>query len=174
MATAEQPALSVADLFAQKEARRRQDKAAEEQLKRKQQEELSDFKRRLDEFQVTPEQVTAVLDRIRRAFERGETELLLTSFPSSFCSDSGRAIINAGAPPINKPKKEDKAAAEAREPEWLATLPAGARQVYDYWKAYLKPGGFAFTARIVDYPGGIPGDVGLFFSWPKSAMEPSP
>jgi hypothetical protein len=174
MAKAEQPALSVADLFAQKEARRRQEKAAEEQLKRKQREELSDFKRRLDEFQVTPEHVTAVLDRIRRAFERGETELMLTSFPSSFCSDSGRAIINAGAPPINKPKNEDKAAAEAREPEWLATLPAGARQVHDYWRANLKPGGFAFTARVINYPGGIPGDVGLFFSWPKSSMETSP
>lgn len=28
---------------------------------------------------------------------------MLTFFPSSFCSDSGRAITNAGRPPITKP-----------------------------------------------------------------------
>ena len=64
-----------------------------------------------------------------------------------------------------------KLAAQSDEPEWLATLPAGVRQVYDFWKHNLKPGGFNFTARIINYPGGMPGDVGLFFSWPKSAME---
>jgi hypothetical protein len=55
------------------------------------------------------------------------------------------------------------------EPDWLATLPKGARQIYDYWRVHLKPGGFGFIARIIDYPGGMPGDVGLFFTWPKSA-----
>jgi hypothetical protein len=80
-----------------------------------------------------------VIGRIKRAFERGETELLLTSFPSSFCTDDGRAIINAGAPPINKPE-EDAEAARSREPEWLGTLPAGARLVYDYWKGHLEAG----------------------------------
>ena len=49
------------------------------------------------------------------------------------------------------------------------TLPSGVHQVYDFWKANLKPGGFGFAARIINYPGGQPGDVGLFFSWPKSA-----
>ena len=51
------------------------------------------------------------------------------------------------------------------------TLPSGVHQVYDFWKANLKPGGFSFAARIINYPGGLPGDVGLFFSWPKSALE---
>ena len=171
MANTGQSAFSVADLFAEREARRHRDKAAEEQLQRKQQEELAQFKKRLDEFKVTPEIATSVLDRIRRAFERGETELMLSSFPSSFCSDSGRAIINAGAPPINKPTREEAAAAKDREPEWLGTLPAGGREVYEFWKANLKPGGFALTARILNYPGGMPGEVGLFFSWPKSAMD---
>ena len=48
---------------------------------------------------------------------------------------------------------------------------AGVHQVYDYWKNNLKPGGFGFSARIINYPGGVPGDVGLFFTWPKSALE---
>jgi hypothetical protein len=172
MSNATRPTLSVAALFAEREARRIKEKEAEEHLKRKHEEELSEFKKRLDEFQITDARVQAVLDRIRRAFERGETELMLTSFPSSFCTDHGRAIANADIPPINKPAP-GAIPVDGGEPEWLATLPRGAREVYKYWKANLKPGGFGFSARIINYPGGMPGDVGLFFSWPKSAAEAS-
>ena len=95
---------------------------------------------------------------------------MMASFPSAFCSDDGRAIINAGAPPINEPTEEE-ARKQAAEPEWLMTLPAGVRQVHEFWKENLKPGGFGFGARIINYPGGKPGDVGLFFSWPKSDLK---
>lgn len=161
---------SVAALFAEREQRRKLDREAEEQLKRKEREEFAEFKRRLDEFQLTDERIEAVLRRIRIAFERGETELLLTSFPSSFCTDRGRAVNNADAPSIHR-TRGGAGRDEDSEPEWLATLPAGARRVYEYWKANLKPGGFGFSARIINFPGGMPGDVGLFFSWPKSATE---
>lgn len=164
------PGLSVAGLFAERDARRQRDKEAEEQLKRRQKEELAAFKKRLDEFQLTDAHVEAVIGRIKRAFERGETELMLTSFPSSFCTDSGRSVGNADAPPINRPDKRAKSVGSP-EPEWLVTLPAGARPVYEYWRDNLRPGGFAFSARIINYPDGKPGDVGLFLSWPKSAMD---
>ena len=131
-------ALSVSALFAERDARRRRDQEAEEQLQRRKEEELAEFRKRLDNFQLTDAIIQSGLDRIKRAFERGETELMFSSFPSSFCTDGGRAIINAGAPPINKPSKEELAA-RPDEPEWLATLPAGVRQVYDYWKNNLKP-----------------------------------
>ena len=48
------------------------------------------------------------------------------------------------------------------------TMPAGVRQVCDYWKANLQPGGFKFTVQVIDDPGGKLGNVGLFFSWPCS------
>jgi hypothetical protein len=162
--------LSVAALFAERDARRRHDREAEEQLQRRKEEELAEFRKRLDNFQLTDTAIQSGLDRIKRAFERGETELMVSTFPSSFCTDGGRAIVNAGAPPISRPSKADQAA-RPQEPEWLATLPAGVRQVYDYWKSDLQPGGFSFSARIINYPGGMPGDVGLFFSWPKSSLE---
>jgi hypothetical protein len=167
MTMAETPgaALSVSSLFAEREARQRKEQEAEEHLKRKHQEELAEFKSHLDTFQLSDDKIHAVLDRVRRAFDRGETELMLTSFPSSFCTDGGRAVNNADLPPINKPSQKEN------EPEWLATLPAGARIVYEYWKTHLQPGGFRFSARIINYPGGIPGDVGLFLSWPKNAMD---
>ncbi len=161
------PGLSLASLFAEREAQRRRDREAEEQLKQQEREELAAFKKRLEDFQLDESKVRVVLDRIRRAFDRGETELLLTSFPSAFCSDNGRAIINADLPPINKPKEPLAGA----EPAWLATLPAGGRVVHDYWRTSLKPGGFEFSARILNYKEGRPGDIGLFFSWPKNAPD---
>lgn len=159
--------LSIAELHAERDERRRRDQEAEEQLKRKREEQLTEFKKRLDDFQLTESHIEAVFGRIRRAFERGETELMLTSFPSSFCTDEGRAVTNSGAPPITKRNK----AADSEEPDWLATLPRGARQIYDYWKVNFKPGGFRFNARVINYPGGMPGDIGLFFSWPKGGVE---
>ena len=167
------PVLSVTTLLAEREERRRRDREAAEQLERRKEEEITEFRKRLDNFQLTDAVIESGLSRIRRAFERGETELMISSFPSSFCTDDGRAIINAGTPPVVKPARNE-AARQTEEPDWLATLPAGVRQVYDYWRANLKPGGFHFTARIVDYPGGMPGDVGLFFSWPKSAADMQP
>src|SRR5581483_6412044 len=77
MPSALNPPLSVAALFAECEDRRRRDREAEEQLRRKQQEELAEFKKRLDTFQLTDTHVQTLIDRIRRAFERGETELML-------------------------------------------------------------------------------------------------
>jgi hypothetical protein len=170
MPNASGQSLSVAALFAQRDAERRRDKDADEQLQRRKEEELVEFRKRLDNFRLTDEIIESGLNRIKRAFERGEAELMFSSFPSSFCTDGGRAIINAGVPPINKPSKEE-AARQSEEPDWLLTLPAGVHQVFDYWKKNLKPGGFGFSARIINYPGGMPGDVGLFFTWPKSGLD---
>jgi hypothetical protein len=165
--------LSVAALFAERDSQRHRDRAEEEKLQQRKEEELTEFRKRLDQFQLTDEIIQSNLDRIKRAFERGETELMIASFPSSFCTDSGRAIINTGEPPINKPSKEE-AARQADQPDWLMTLPAGVRQVHAFWKEHLKPGGFGFGARIINYPDGKPGDVGLFFSWPKNNLDADP
>jgi hypothetical protein len=162
--------LSVTALFAERDARRRRDQEAAEQLQRRKAEEAAAFRQRLENFRLTDEVIQHGLDRIRRAFERGETELMISAFPSEFCTDGGRAVINAGTPPINRPGKAELAA-QADAPEWLATMPAGVGQVYEFWKTSLKPGGFGFSARVINYPDGKPGDIGLFFTWPKSALE---
>jgi hypothetical protein len=160
-------ALTVSDLYAERDALRRRDQEAADQLQRRQQEELAEYRNRLENFQLTEAIIQSGLDRIKRAFDREENELMFASFPSDFCTDGGRAIMNAGAPPINKPTPGTTA---LDEPEWVATMPAGVRQVYDYWKANLQPGGFKFTVQVIDYPGGKPGNVGLFFSWPRDAL----
>ena len=127
MSDSSSQSLSVDALFAEREANRRRDRESEEQLQRRKQEELTEFRNRLENFQLTDKVIQSGLYRIRRAFERGDTELMISSFPSSFCTDGGRAIGNAGAPPINKLSKEELAA-QADSPEWLATLPDGVRR----------------------------------------------
>jgi hypothetical protein len=163
----QQPAveLSVSALTAEREARQAHEHATERQLKQQEQEHLADYRKRLEAFQITEANRHSIVDKIRRAFDVGESEVMFMSFPSSFCTDGGRAIGNAGEPPINAPRAYG--AGEA-EPDWLATLPVGLRSVYGLWKEGLKPGGFGFGARIISFPDGKPGDVGLFFTWPKN------
>jgi hypothetical protein len=31
----------------------------------------------------------------------------------------------------------------------------------------LRPLGFKLTAQVLDYPGGTPGDIGLYLRWDK-------
>jgi hypothetical protein len=163
-------ALSIGALFAEREARRQRDLAAEQHLKQEAKEQAEEYRKRLADFRMTEEQQKTLLDRIKRSFDKGEAELMLVSFPSGFCTDGGRAINNIGEPPINRPDPRAVDPAEA-PPAWLATLPVGASSVYEYWRSALKPGGFSFDARIINYPGGMPGDIGLFITWPKDPPD---
>lgn len=82
----------------------------------------------------------------RMAAEQGAHEFMLLRFPSQLCSDSGRAI-------------------NASEPDWPATLRGEAAELYLRWERDSKPQGFRLAARVLDFPGGMPGDVGLFLVW---------
>lgn len=157
------PPLTVLGLLAERDTRRRHEQEVERDLKRQSDEQLAGFRQRLETFEVTEHHRQMIQNKIKQAFDQGESEIMFASFPSSFCTDNGRAIINAGQPPINPPVKPDS----EHDPDWVATLPAGFRKVYALWKQNLKPGGFHFGARIITFPGGKPGDVGLFFSWPR-------
>ena len=86
------------------------------------------------------------VQQARKAAEHGEREFMLLRFPSQLCSDGGRAI-NAG------------------EPDWPATLRGEAAESYLRWERGLRPQGFHLAARVLDFPGGMPGDVGLFLGW---------
>ena len=43
-----------------------------------------------------------------------------------------------------------------------ATLRGEAAEIYLRWERDLKPHGFRLAARVLDFPGGMPGDIGLF------------
>ncbi|HME24608.1 MAG TPA: hypothetical protein VKI44_25295 [Acetobacteraceae bacterium] len=160
--------LSLSSLFAERDAAHEREREAAEKLKECEQEEDVELRKRLDAFQMTDELREHFITKVKNAFGRGESELMVVSFPSRICSDAGRAIANADVPPLNKPNGKDRA---SDDPAWLATLPAGAYALYEFWKESLKPGGFHFEARIISYPEGNIGDVGLFFTWPRNALD---
>ncbi len=165
------PTLSVNALFAERDARRRRDKEARNNCSGARRRSLPSSGSVSTISSLTDAIIQSGLDRIKRAFERGETELMISSFPSSFCTDGGRAIINAGAPPINKPSKEELAA-QADEPEWLETLPAGVHQVYDYWKEQPEARRLRFLALASSTtPTGCRATSACSSSWPKSTLE---
>jgi CBS domain-containing protein len=88
----------------------------------------------------------AMLQRAREAAERGAKEAMLLRFPSDLLSDGGRAV-------------------NAPLPDWPKTLRGEAAETYLRFEHELKPHGFHLTARVLDFPGGKPGDVGLFLLW---------
>lgn len=89
-----------------------------------------------------------LLVKLRAAAERGETEIMVMRFPNSLCEDHGRAVNNA-------------------ESSWPETLTGRPRQAYELWRDHLKHAGYGLSAMIVDWPNGMPGDVGMFLTWAK-------
>jgi hypothetical protein len=96
--------------------------------------------------EVHPEAKTRINNAVRRAAQQGERQLLALKFPASYCNDQGRRINNL-------------------EPDWPASLEGFAKKAYDYYMAELKPLGFKLNAQVLDYPGGMPGDIGLYLRW---------
>ncbi|WP_198374919.1 hypothetical protein [Neoroseomonas rubea] len=143
------PSLSLKDLFAAKAAAAARRRAEAEEAEAQKKAELAAFSDRVQTYQITEEDRERALGRIRRAFEAGERELMLVKFPSVLCEDGGRRINN-------------------HLDGWQDTLPGVMHKVYEWWDRDLKPGGFTFSARVIDFPGGMPGDIGIFIGWPQT------
>lgn len=88
----------------------------------------------------------SLVHQAREAAEHGEKEYMLLRFPSQLCSDGGRAI-------------------NVTEPDWPATLRGEAAEIYLRWERNLRGHGFHLAARVLEFPDGKPGDVGLFLIW---------
>ncbi|GGC53846.1 hypothetical protein [Chelatococcus reniformis] len=99
---------------------------------------------------ATPERLREIVHnlmaRLRSAAQRGDTELMVMRFPNDLCSDKGRAINNS-------------------ESGWPDTLTGRPRQAYELWRDQLQPANFKLKAIIMDWPGGLPGDIGFFLHW---------
>ncbi|NJL08245.1 MAG: hypothetical protein HC900_08240 [Methylacidiphilales bacterium] len=83
---------------------------------------------------------------INRAVANGQTETQVFRFPNELCTDRGRAINN-------------------QEPGWEATLTGLPKELYEFWDKYMRPRGYRLRVEVVDFPGGIPGDIGMTLSW---------
>jgi hypothetical protein len=102
--------------------------------------------RRLIDTHISDTAWNRLVHSAREAAERGEKEFLLLRFPSALCSDGGRAI-------------------NAPDPDWPRTLRGEAAEMFLRWERELRPRGFHIVARVVEFPDGVPGDIGLFLVW---------
>jgi hypothetical protein len=84
---------------------------------------------------------------IQRAVKNGLTEVEVIRFPNSMCTDRGRAINNN------------------LEPGWENSLTGLPKEMYEFWKRQLQPRGYKVRYQVVDFSGGVPGDIGITLKW---------
>ena len=83
---------------------------------------------------------------IQRAVRNGLTEVMVYRFPNTLCTDRGRAI-------------------NQQEPGWEKTLTGIPKEIFQLWTDYLKPRGYRIQYQILEFPGGVPGDIGVTIAW---------
>ena len=83
---------------------------------------------------------------IQRAVLNGLSEVQVYRFPNSLCTDRGRAI-------------------NQQEPGWEKTLTGIPQEIFQLWSDYLKPRGYRIRYQIIDFPGGVPGDISIVIAW---------
>ena len=83
---------------------------------------------------------------IKRAVDKGLTEVQVGTFPNAIATDGGRAI-------------------NQQEAGWETTLTGLPKEIVEFWQKYLKPRGYKLRCQIVDWPGGKPGDIGIALAW---------
>ena len=92
------------------------------------------------------EKIKLASNVIQRAVRNGLSEVQVYRFPNTLCTDLGRAINPA-------------------EPGWEKTLTGLPREIFQLWSDYLKPRGYRIRYQIVDFPGGMPGDISIVIAW---------
>lgn len=83
---------------------------------------------------------------IKRAADNNRTEVEVGRFPNQLCTDRGRAI-------------------NQQERGWETTLTGVPKELFDFWSRHLKSRGYKLRMQVVDFPNGMPGDIGISLSW---------
>jgi hypothetical protein len=141
--------LTVAELFARREAEAARKRAEAQAAAEAARAERAAYAEKVMTYKLSAEDEARAMAKIAKAFEDGEREVMLAHFPSAICADGGRRINN-------------------QLEGWQDTLPGAFRDVHAWWETKLKPGGFGFAARVISYPDGMPGEVGIFITWPQT------
>jgi len=96
--------------------------------------------------EIQPEAKERINNWVRRAAANGLREVEAITFPASFTNDGGRRINN-------------------NEPDWPDSLEGFAKKAYDFYERELQPHGYKLQVRVLNYPGGMIGDIGMYLCW---------
>ena len=83
---------------------------------------------------------------VRRPVNNGLTKVEAGRFPNQLFTDHGRAI-------------------NQQEPGWENTLTGLPKELFEFWKTHMQPRGYRVKFQIVDWPNGMPGDIGITLAW---------
>ena len=133
--------LRMAILSKEMEEMQKQDKLREQRNK-----QLNDFTEAFLTQHVSEDERAMIQKLVMNAAANRQFEAMVYSFPSDLCTDSGRAINN-------------------RLAHWPETLQGKAKELYERYITIAKPQGFRLKATIINFPNGMPGDVGFFLNW---------
>ena len=96
--------------------------------------------------EIAPEAYDRINTAVRIAAEQGKHEILVLRFPATFCKDGGRRINNF-------------------EPDWPDSLDGFGKTAFEFYERELNPLGYTIRAEVMNFPGGMPGEVGLYLRW---------
>jgi hypothetical protein len=99
---------------------------------------------------VNEDEIAMVRRLVMNAADDGKLEAMVYSFPSHLCTDGGPAI-------------------NSNDADWPDTLRGKAREFYERYQTIAKPQGYKLKAMVINFPGGIPGDIGLLLNWAPPA-----
>ena len=83
---------------------------------------------------------------VKRAALQGERQLMALKFPATYCNDQGRRINNM-------------------DPDWPDSLEGFAKKAYVFYMKELRPLGYKLHAEVIDFPGGVPGEIAMVLRW---------
>jgi hypothetical protein len=92
------------------------------------------------------EAIQRAIKIIERAVSNGRTEVQVYRFPNQLCTDRGRAI-------------------NQQEAGWEKTLTGVPKEIYQLYDKYFRSRGYKLRVEIIDFPGGMPGDIGMTLKW---------
>ena len=98
------------------------------------------------ERRFTEDDRVRIRSRIEKAADQGLFELEFLRFPAEYLEDHGRRINNG-------------------DRDWHEHLCGYAKECYDAFQDLGQPQGYRLVARVLNYPGGMIGDLALVVNW---------
>jgi hypothetical protein len=131
------------EIISDNEMKKMEDERKQKDKKKREERELHDAFMARD---IHPEVMDRINKAVRIAAEQGFKEVQVVTFPASFCNDGGRRINNM-------------------LPDWPESLEGFAKRAYEFYVRELRPLGYKLHAQVIDFPGGMPGEIALYLKW---------
>jgi hypothetical protein len=131
------------EIISDNEMKKMEDERKLKERRKREERELHDAFMARD---IHPEVMDRINKAVRIAAQQGFKEVQVITFSASFCNDGGRRINNL-------------------LPDWPESLEGFAKRAYEFYVKELRPLGYKLHAQVINFPGGVPGEIALYLKW---------